>query len=913
MNFVPAVNIVISWDPQAVIAFQETKSFAALKEQIKDNKLVSIFDNAPNSQVLSLEHSFSPKQAGSAKSATITIQFVDPQGLFEEAMIDLHPRSGYGIAGTPLMDELKKRRRIARGTRHEHSTLLTKRNDINEAQKNSEWDRRTNKDRLNEAQKNLKNYESGILKEVEDQLKELEDLTPAQFAGKEKYLIDQALLKLTPLLGRPVYITYGIGDKLEDWAPIQCYGTAVGAEYDYNGEEPRKLTISWAGNGLHPNLTQIGISDLGAHGLHYVTVGVSERVFDEDTLKRQEETFRWILKQNEAVELETTLDLKYRRLSNQHDVFGLSYTFNKAKLYSPSVHVAVTEAIRSFISRGINTRNVLVLLPDLDFYLQKYIETKKKSVKGNFEDGMLNIPGLSNEQRIDAATFREVVQGLGFQLATVPTDESEYKNKAIGAVFSQYKEEVKRPEDFNKWLNSHEFRVSLEADNLLTPVLTKLDQVGEAINAAIQGKSREIQVDTRVETDYQMLKLMEDAGLIEDSTTPAVIWGDKIVIHDYLYANLLENDAAVDKERLYERWNGDMKKAIRENVTLSSVKELNPTTRTVLTENYMKNVLDYVYPSTWTGPFGPTTLEGASDRGLVTYHDSEVSIGNKLAGQTRAYDARKTRQLPVFTFGTVNPNVIQVNIDINNQFAKFVTMGAPEIAADQCLNSAIVAANFENEAAQMFTSLRKLDMNKVDKETGIPIGFKALVDPFLYSRGWSIFGITYGVKDFGGWDKIFQSLPDYQGGKGTSLDAGWDEKNDYYLFMWEAFQMLLKQEPKTAIIQRSAGEDADVEAIKGTTTTAAKMTEMAMNGSITTLPMFALSTTRRANNRPCLLYCVEPKMLHYEKEIEQKKNATWFSGFYDIMGFTHKISGDSVQSEFEIVKSPRSGISFGYK
>ena len=58
--FVPAANIVVSYDPEAMIAFQASKDFGSFKKFVDSQdgrkRETLIFSNAPNSNFLSLSH-----------------------------------------------------------------------------------------------------------------------------------------------------------------------------------------------------------------------------------------------------------------------------------------------------------------------------------------------------------------------------------------------------------------------------------------------------------------------------------------------------------------------------------------------------------------------------------------------------------------------------------------------------------------------------------------------------------------------------------------------------------------------------------------------------------------------------------------------------------------------------------------
>jgi hypothetical protein len=81
-----------------------------------------------------------------------------------------------------------------------------------------------------------------------------------------------------------------------------------------------------------------------------------------------------------------------------------------------------------------------------------------------------------------------------------------------------------------------------------------------------------------------------------------------------------------------------------------------------------------------------------------------------------------------------------------------------------------------------------------------------------------------------------------------------------------------------------------------------KMINHFMIANITTVPLFQLSTMRRALWRPCNLVCVEPRITsNYFKG--DPKNLIWFSGIYEIVAYKHDITSAGATSAFTIVRS----------
>ena len=92
----PAVNVVASFDPESMIAFQRLGSLKQFRDYVtaKKNTLkadfTSIFSQGPNSTILSLVHEVG-KNSSTVDSTVVnelTLEIMDPQGIFEETVLD---------------------------------------------------------------------------------------------------------------------------------------------------------------------------------------------------------------------------------------------------------------------------------------------------------------------------------------------------------------------------------------------------------------------------------------------------------------------------------------------------------------------------------------------------------------------------------------------------------------------------------------------------------------------------------------------------------------------------------------------------------------------------------------------------------------------------------------------------------
>ena len=128
--------------------------------------------------------------------------------------------------------------------------------------------------------------------------------------------------------------------------------------------------------------------------------------------------------------------------------------------------------------------------------------------------------------------------------------------------------------------------------------------------------------------------------------------------------------------------------------------------------------------------------------------------------------------------------------------------------------------------------------------------------------------------------------------------------------MWQAFQSLYSKTTGAPLASKSnPSKKPGSKVITNSVAVTSKISGSALKGSITTLPMFSLSTDRRVMNRACLLYCIEPQFTTSKKDsAEPEGNSTWYSGVYNMHGFTHVISSGGVSSKFQISRPGTSGL-----
>ena len=904
MNPVPTVNIIMAYDSDVMRRFQESASFEIFAKEHSKNEEVTIFSNSPQSNFISLTHSIG--MGSSSKGSQIEIEFVDPEGLFEEKMLgnsveDLTAPEN-NIAGQALEKKLARIISIEAGMKEitkQRNKLLSQNNQSNIL--------------LNKGIDRLKRDNDSLADElvaVKEEAKKLEALL------EEGAKTDIELLKLQiqaakSQITRPVYITYGLGDNLLDWAPAQCFSRVVGVEYNFNGQGARTIKLIYQAVGIHPNLTAMGISPLGAKGIGTVTRGESEPMFNIRARQDKVTKFSYL-----ASPIATFISAITGADTSHIDKAVGGF-------WRPSIHLAVKEAMTSYIARGTKTseEGVIVLLPNLDELLKKFMLTQHAEALSSMS-GWITKMGravaraeetISRKAIAWFAAMKGALEELGLQLSESRSYPDE--RTVLSPVGENVWQNIEECEETGKvfgWFQTRKFSAVCQCDNVTKTFQDKLNEVGKSLSKVIDAHNDDAPAfapTIYVETDFNMLQIMKKHGLIsaKAAESPVILWGDKYTIASFLEARILEEDvkkAGEDERQLTIDQQGV--KALKQKLHLIDILK-------GLDGDYMKDVLDYAIPIPWIGAFGPAGLVGGEDD-LFLPDDVNMAGGesfNKSLNQLKQSQPYKSSRMPVFSFGTKNPNVLDIAIDINSQYMSLINNSNPIVIPAQQLANAIIPKKYKSMTTAMFGKIKDLNLEDYDKEiykkewntkkVKVPLKFKPLVDPFFDADWWN----GDDIDNFDAWEEIFNNLgaEGYTNMQDDVTFTGEDTKQQFYVYLWGAFQALIQATvPKSD--QQIAGKDSDKAAIVRQSKIAEGMAREAFVGSITTLPMFSLASQRRAVMRTCLLYCVEPR---FTTAPSLADNTTWFTGLYMISGFKHMISGSQVTSEFLINRSPMRG------
>ena len=893
----PAVNIVMTYRPEVMMAFQEAESFTAfsrernrldaLDKEAGRKQHTYIFNNAPNSTFLSLKHSYNK-----ADGMVLEAEIIDPQGTFEEAMIDNTMQGMLPISDDPYAAALQK--------------LIDEINyTANEASKAKEV--------IDDALMQFRNPTeeeyatlAALRDQYSEQVAEKDKLVTANqsIGGEKDYLklrqLESALDAAKPQFQRPVYIAYGMGNNLADWSPPQTYGSVYRVEYNFKGKGVRTLKLIFTGAAAHPNLTLgVGVSPFGkAFSQGLLTQGSSQPLFNQEAAETQAATFSdYVSKRDPNLDATEVID-KY---------------IGNAK--EPSFHVAVTTAITEFIKSGSTDNNVLVLLPDLDKYLKRYLfshivaaekrvgEPSSQLVNNNTQ----NIPIQTRSDLAYFDGFRTALEGIGLTLSEcsrftqpgMPTSRSQPIGKNV---YANLENQSRANGEVNKWFQTRDFRAVVQCDYVRgTSFIDKLSQIATALKNKFTEWATEVEggLDVmltgqpKTETDMSMLGLMQEATLIPTAGRPLIYWGDERLISQYLHAHAMDNSARANKK---DSWSLDEKQTfISDNLE----KVIHPIDILKgLDFNYLESVMNYVIPIAWLGPFGP------NNSGDVDALPNDTNAQDNSFADLKANQPLKASRMPIFTFGSQNPNILDFDLDIENHYFKALAMATPRPKPSQQIVTGIITPGQASNVRQMFADLERIASTAAQNDPTLrtpPPEFKALIAPWYDTTSNTVVENWEYRELFGNLGKQLET---------SIYENTMDEKmgqDAFTEFMWKSWVTLYNKSNIVPLSEKHISNSSYEANIVTATAMKQAVLNTSFQGTITTLPLFHLSTARRVVTRPCQVICVEPKFSGGADDDEVNNQRTWFSGRYELVGFSHSITKSTAKSKFHVIKSPAKG------
>jgi len=478
-------------------------------------------------------------------------------------------------------------------------------------------------------------------------------------------------------------------------------------------------------------------------------------------------------------------------------------------------------------------------------------------------------------------------------------------------------------------------------NNYFTPFAEKLKKVGSSLVSAFasnpESDTPPINPKLYIETDLVVLQALKDANLISDATIPAVIWADAYMKIEFLDARIMErnNEYALTSRQKYMHYSDVLR----------------------LPNTYYKEVFEHFNPPPDPGLFGGTSK-------------SEEDLNSLLAGDPNvkeSFDAFAKRapnlgdRIPIFTLGVKSPNVLKIDLDLNNVFTNFIQTTQGVNRVNSILNSQYILGGVNRNVNYLggthslidfFSDFSEWKAEKKRREEAfkavgndevwIPQKFKDIMKPFyenmmgamLDAHGqWGAFDqdkydrsvgnilapeklpVGGAINKVSRYDNYIEEIRSKAGslvqdssqGRGMAPTQG---ENEFYELMWGVYSDLYSQAGEEHLSMsyiQQTGKDSIHQSIRQNANIIERMMQMQLVGKIDTLPMFSLSNTRLALNRSCLLYSREPRFSNVGIQASQSSidNTTWFSGMYTLYGWHHKIASNEVTSSFNLSRDLR--------
>jgi len=498
---------------------------------------------------------------------------------------------------------------------------------------------------------------------------------------------------------REIYIAYGTGDNLNLWSGPHKVAL-VNATYEIKGAREISLTLAPLASHLDPTGRRGAYNEpvnLNLFGLNMRFAGESQPIDFTKPKAYDPTTFL------DGNQLQSVISA--RRGEVQEALSDAGFSKLSSYLEKFDIHCMVVDAIRNYVQKAANTKNVIILLPDLNVVCRQALQEKALEADAlkasDVAPGRLGIaasrnlgPGIGNlifgaADTLYGATFTKTgrdhlfVRGalslFGLRLHEADKDDS-LRKKAKGFGTIGYHAEAERfPTADAAFEKYYEDRIATavvdKTDDKIPNHVAVLTTIFNNIAAASKDSySAASFCYGMMETDLNVLKMWGNsssgprwakyypfAGYDDfDPNSPAVIIGDRALIKEYLYggSDLTRTDQEVDDlkksaKKVKEEDTQNEGDPTAADFTLEAVTRhrLNPMDAALLTnKEYSKKIRELVIPP---------IQKGAGAFGDISYlPDSFSYVDESFSDKENSYI--KKEGIPVFRYNTQNPNVIDM-------------------------------------------------------------------------------------------------------------------------------------------------------------------------------------------------------------------------------------------------------------
>ena len=553
----------------------------------------------------------------------------------------------------------------------------------------------------------------------------------------------------TSLFQDPVYIAYGVGDDIKrDWCTPQCFGKVYKAEYAYSGDGARILKLTFGGlGGIGGVLGTAGLTPLGKAGDKIVTVGESNRLFNEAASAERLDALRIAIEKDPRKSA-------FRSVTNGDSVWyqavfpKIPGCSQQNRSWTPSLHLAFKECMTRYLEAALPDMyagNVAVFFPNLDKYLvtswtdafagaggpgNQLMPWSTRPYGGDDQSATGTPLRLQHERRsgatmpldrvyhnMGANPFGSDVSGMAWFGAYASLAESLglfLMNAPPYSKVGKWDESITPEVD----LGFHEYRTSRDTvtENpgykLSKLQLKRIAGQVNSTNVTAWWENKDISLTCKNNFYTPFTDKLKGVGrALADAfdnskvkDTPAIhpqiyIETDQVVltamkesgfikrsdIPAIIWADSYSKMKYLDARILEQEL--DTRKDLDEllNEVVADQEDLHLVDKLYINKEYLKDVFNHLQPLPHIGPFGHV---GKSSRSISDDLDRDSNV-RKTFNNYSDDNYIMADRLPVFAFGVKGSNILKVKMDLNNAYTSLLHMGQGKELANQ-----IVVSNF---------------------------------------------------------------------------------------------------------------------------------------------------------------------------------------------------------------------------
>ena len=713
---------------------------------------------------------------------------------------------------------------------------------------------------------------------------------------------------------KEIYIAYGTGSNLDLWSgPHKTILT--NADISLKGSRKISLTLTPTANPFDIGQRRGSYNEvvnLNLQGLKIRYSGLSQTVdFLEDV---SYDPFKYLDLQERAQE---DIQRYKQEVSTTLGETGFKDIVSKIEKYD--FHSMTVDAIRNYVQKATSNKNVIVLLPNINFICRQAISDVARRVE--ISDVALQaaatgaaavagiLGGTKFSRSLDLHSVRITDLGKehlfveGF-LKSLGLRMHEGEKESI----SKLEIESKTSEKLGTQIANEKSKSSEEAvekffkDRFFTAVIDKTERQVPDHKAVIQGifdKIKQLAQESypmstlavMTEADINILKLWGKhpykkyytfAGY-DDFTenSPAIIVGDLALIKEYLYGGVDIDQKLSTQNALNNKAEKQLKQIVPTTSVLSLVANigsnigkasslklealtqipLHPLDRTVLAKiDYNKKIRTIVNP----------VIKGVGAFGDISY------IPDDFGYQDSAFSDEEKKYIeengiPTFRYNTQNPNVLDLKFKFGGVYFSTLKLG------------------YQKQISRLSSGIAEGVL-----PTGIgsfPIRSRGAAIAYLRNKGFSM-GLGDDNKK-----EILKGLASRLSpelAEDLEVDSAEAGADSIAAIIEELEQKNLHG--LVLVDQELPGNPNSILADQ-----AEDLYRKALQMSITTLPTFHISRTSSINT-PCIVFAQDQPISQVIREKRTLMNR-FFSGLYKIMGFKHSITSSAATSEFSLVKN----------